>query len=126
MPILIAVDDLDGIVHVGRDALDKRNLALDGLGVGNRQCDCVMRPGADAVDRAPAGFNPHEVVAQIVELLFDAGLARLANGHHANHRRNPDSDSQDGQRSCAFCSSARPPERIEKEPSNSQFPRGLW
>ena len=56
-----------------------------------------MRSGADAVDRAPARFDPDEVVTEIVELLLDAGLSRFANGYDANHRGDPDGDAEDGE-----------------------------
>jgi hypothetical protein len=72
-------------------------LILDGHRIRNRQGLCAVRPGAHAIDGAPACFNPNKVVAQIVELLLDARLARLADGHHADHRSNPDRDAQHGQ-----------------------------
>jgi hypothetical protein len=40
-----------------------------------------MRSRAYPVDRTPSRFNPDEVVPEIVELLFDAGLSRLADGN---------------------------------------------
>jgi len=41
----------------------------------------------------PPGFDPDEVVSQIVELLFDPRLASFTDGHNANHRGNADGDA---------------------------------
>jgi hypothetical protein len=62
VPILIAEDDLHGIIHVGGNAFDQRDLIFDGNGVSDGQRDGVVRAGAHAIHRAATGFNPHEVV----------------------------------------------------------------
>ena len=97
VPILIAIDDLYWIVHIRRNALDERNLVLDGYGVGHNQRLRIMRARAHAVDRAPASLNPDEVVPQIIQLLLDSRLSRFANGHDADHGGNPDGDPQNRQ-----------------------------
>ncbi len=61
-----------------------------------------MSSGAHAVDGAAAGLNPHEIVAQIIKLLFDARLSRLADGHHADYGGNSDGDAQHSQYAAHF------------------------
>lgn len=56
-----------------------------------------MVPGADAVDGAPAGLDPHEVVAQVVELLLDLDRPGLADGDNADHRPDADGNAQHGE-----------------------------
>src|ERR1700739_4512572 len=94
VPILVGVDDLNVAIDVGRYAFNQRNLILDGDGVGVYQGFGSMRAGAHAVDGAAAGLNPHEIVAEIVELLLDAGLPCFADGHDANHRGDADGDAE--------------------------------
>ena len=49
VPVLVAVDHLDGIIDVRRDALDQRDLILDGDRIGTvtasscRACPCARR-----------------------------------------------------------------------------------
>jgi hypothetical protein len=56
-----------------------------------------MRARAHAVDRAATSLNPDEVVAKIIQLLLDSRLSRFANGHDADHCRNPDGYPQNRQ-----------------------------
>jgi hypothetical protein len=102
MPVLISVDDLDRIVHVGGNALDQRDLILDGHRVGDRQGCRVSRAGAHSADGPTARFDPDEIVAEIVELLLDAHLAGLADGDDADHCRDPDRDPEDRQKAPHF------------------------
>jgi hypothetical protein len=94
MPILIAIDNLNRVVDIGRNAFDKRNLILDGEGVCHDEGLGIMRPGTDAVHSPATGFNPDKIVSEIVQLLFYPYLARFANGDDTDYRRNPNSDSQ--------------------------------
>jgi hypothetical protein len=82
VPILIAVDYLNWIIHIRRNAFDQRNLIFDRDGIGHDQRLRVMRACADAVDRPTARFNPDEVVAKIVQLLLDSRLSGFADGRH--------------------------------------------
>src|ERR1700682_2272293 len=95
VPVLIAKDHLNRIVHIRRYALDQRHLVLDGDCIGHNQRLCIVGACAHPVDRAASGFNPDEIVSEIVELLFDTGLSRFADGYDADYRRNPDGDPQD-------------------------------
>src|ERR1700730_17619962 len=61
VPILIAIDALDGIVHIGRDALDYRNLVLNSHGISHHQRLRIVSAGANAIHRPASGFNPDEV-----------------------------------------------------------------
>ena len=56
-----------------------------------------MRARAHTVDRAAASLNPDEVVSKIIQLLLDSRLSGFANGHHADHCRNPDGYPQNRQ-----------------------------
>jgi hypothetical protein len=53
--------------------------------------------GADAIDRAASGFNPDEVVSQVVEVLLDSGLPGIADGHNTDDSGNPNGDTQNRQ-----------------------------
>ena len=77
-------------------------MILDGDRVGQHQRLCPVCSRANTVDGAPAGLNPHKIVAQIVELLLDPRLPRFSYGHDANNRRNPDGDAQDRQDAAHF------------------------
>src|ERR1700686_655251 len=63
-----------------------------------------VRPGPSALDGAAARFDPHEIVAEIVHLLFNARLASFADGYHADHGGDADSDAHDGQHAAHFIS----------------------
>src|SRR6267378_2101145 len=67
VPILIAIDDLYWIIHIRRNALDERNLVLDGYSIGHDQRLRVMRTRAHTVDRAAASLNPDKVVSKIIQ-----------------------------------------------------------
>jgi len=97
VPILIAIDDLDWIIHIRRNALNERNLILDGYGIGHYQRLRVMRARAHAVDRAAASLNPDEVVSKIIQLLLDSRLSGFANGHDTDYCCNPDGYPQNRQ-----------------------------
>ncbi len=103
-PVLIAVNDLDMIVDIGRNRFDQRDLILDGGGVGHGQGRGAVRAGAYAIDGAASGFDPHEIIAEIVHLLLDPRLAGFADGHHADHRGDADGDAHDGQHAAHFIS----------------------
>ncbi len=107
VPVLIAIDHLNRIVHIRGYALDERNLVLNGNGVGHNQRLGIVRSRANAVDRAPACFNPDKVVAQIVQLLLDPRLPRFSDGHDTNDRRDPDGNSQHRQDASHFVSEQR-------------------
>ena len=107
VPILIAVDNLNRIIHIRRNALDKRNLVLNCDGIGHNQRLGVMRAGADAVDRPAASFNPDEVVTKVVQLLLDSRLSRFADCHDTDHSRNPDGDPQNSQEASHLVSEQR-------------------
>src|ERR1051326_8855722 len=107
-PVLVAVDDLRGSVDVRRDALDQRDLVLDGDGVAEGERLRAARAGADAVDRAAAGLDPDEVVAEVVELLLDARLPGFADGHDADHRGDADGDAEDGEHAAHLVAQQRP------------------
>src|SRR5712664_3642298 len=51
VPILIAVDYLDRIIHIRRNALDERYLILYGNGIGHHQGFRIVSARAHAVDR---------------------------------------------------------------------------
>ena len=97
MPILIAVDHLHWIVHIRRNTLDKRNLVLDRNSIGHHQRARIMRARAHSVHRSASSFDPNEVVSEVVQLLLDSRLSRVANCHDTDDRRNPDGDSQNRQ-----------------------------
>src|SRR6516225_9889879 len=90
VPVLIGIDDLDGIVDVRRYALDEGDLVLNGDSICLDERLGIVRSRAHAVDGAAARFDPDEVVSQVVEVLFDAGLPGFANGDNANDGGNPD------------------------------------
>src|SRR5262249_23875378 len=94
MPVLISIDDLNGIVHVRGDTLDERDLILDRHRVGDRQRRRVSRARAHAADRPAARLNPDEVVAEIVELLLHACLSGLTDRDDANHGGDADRASE--------------------------------
>ena len=73
-----------------------------------------MRSRANAVDCASARLNPHKVVAQIVELLLDAGLPRFSDGHYTNHCRNPDGNAQYRQDAAHFIPEQRHKSRSQQ------------
>jgi hypothetical protein len=67
-------DDLRRAVAHLRTRLDQRNLIHDRDHVGEtRRCRVSTSPYA--VDGAAARFDPHEVVAEVVELLLDSCLS---------------------------------------------------
>src|SRR5882757_3889367 len=88
VPILIAIDDLNGIIHIRRDALDERDLVLDGHGISHHQRLRIVSAGADAIDRPASGFNPDKVVSQVVEVLLDSGLPGIADGNYTDDSGN--------------------------------------
>src|ERR1700682_4261382 len=51
VPILIAIDDLHGIIYIRRNALDERDLVLDGHGISHHQRLRIVSAGAEAIDR---------------------------------------------------------------------------
>ncbi len=91
---MIAVDDLNGIIHVRRNGFDKRNLILDRDGVGHDQRLRVMGARADAVDCPATRLNPDKVLAEVVQVLLNSCLSRFADGHDTDHSGNPDHDSE--------------------------------
>ncbi len=97
MPVLVPIDDLHWIIHVGRNTLDERYLILDGHRISYHQRLGVMRPRPHAIHGPTSGLNPHKIVAQVVQLLLDAGLPGLSDGDHADDRRDPDRYTQDRQ-----------------------------
>ena len=56
-----------------------------------------MRAGTHSVDGASAGFDPHEVVAQLVQGEFDASLACFADGDDADDGGDADGYAKHGQ-----------------------------
>jgi len=98
---------LDRIIHVRRNALDERDLILDGNRIRHNQCFGVMRPRAHAVHRAPPCLNPYKIIPKIIQLLLDASLPRLADSHNANDRCDPDGDAQDRQNAPQLVSKQR-------------------
>jgi hypothetical protein len=56
-----------------------------------------MRARADAVHRSASGFNPDEVVSEVVEVLLDSGLPGIADGHYTDDSGNPNGYAQDCQ-----------------------------
>src|SRR6266849_1834159 len=107
VPILIAVNHLNRIVHVRRNALDERNLILDGNCIAHDQRFRIVRARAHAVDRTASGFNPDEIIPEIVELLLYTRLPRFADCDDADHRGNPDGDPQDRQNASHLVSEQR-------------------
>jgi hypothetical protein len=107
MPVLIAVHDLYRIVHVRRNALDERDLVLDGEGVRHHQRLRVVRARADPVYGAASCFNPDKIIPEIVQLLLDTGLSRFADGHNANDCRDAYRDPQDSQDAAHLVSEQR-------------------
>src|SRR5271169_5935406 len=107
VPVLVAINHLHRIIHVRRNAPDKRNLVLDRDRIRHHQGLRVMRSSADAVDRPPPSFNPDEIVSQVVQLLLHPRLSGLADGHDADHRRNPDGDPQHRQHASHLVSKQR-------------------
>src|SRR5882724_1676281 len=97
VPILVAIDYLDRIIHIRRNALDKRNLILDGHCIGNCQRLGVMCPRPNAIDCAASSLNPDKIIPKIVQLLLDSGLSRFSDSDDTNDRRDSDSYSQDRQ-----------------------------
>src|SRR6266704_2442564 len=63
-------------------------------GISTHTCFGAMSTGANAVYSPHARLNPHKIVAEVIELLFDTRLAGLANSHHANHGSDADGDAQ--------------------------------
>jgi hypothetical protein len=61
-----------------------------------------VRPGPHPIDSAAASLNPNKIVSQIIELLFDARLPRLANRHYADHGGDSNGDAQHGQYAAHF------------------------
>src|SRR4029077_3127905 len=76
----------------------------------------AMRARAHPVHRAAARFDPHEIIAEIVELPLHLGLARLADGDHANDRRDADRDAEDREQAAHLVREQRP-ERGPKQGS---------
>jgi hypothetical protein len=103
-PVLIAVNDLHVIIDVGRNCLDESDLVFDGSGVGHGEGRRSVRAGAYAIDRAASGFDPHEIVAEIVHLFFDARLAGFADGYDADYGSDADGDAHDSQQAAHFIS----------------------
>ena len=99
---MVGINNLNGIVDIGRDTFDERDLVFDGDGVGYNQGFGVVSAGAYAVDGAAASFDPNEIVAEIVEMLLDAGLAGLPDGDDADDGGNADGDTEDGQDAAQF------------------------
>jgi hypothetical protein len=97
VPILVAIDNLDPIIHIRRNAFDQRNLIFEGHGIGHRQRFGVMCPCPDAIDRPPASLNPDKIIPQIVQLQLDPRLSRFADGDDADDRRDSDGYSQNRQ-----------------------------
>ena len=62
---------------IRRNALDERDLVLDGHGISHHQRLPIVSAGADAIDRAASRFNPDEVVPQVVELLLTRAFPAL-------------------------------------------------
>src|ERR1700680_3436734 len=94
VPILIPIDDLDGVIHIRRNTLDKGNLALDGHSISHHQCLGIVSAGTHAIHRTASGLNPDKVVPEIVELSLNSGLPGIADGHNANNRGDPNGDTQ--------------------------------
>src|SRR6202041_2752866 len=95
VPILIAIDDLDRIINIRRNALDQRNLILDGHGIGHHQRLRIVCACHHAIDRTTARLNPNKVIAQVVQLLLDPSLSGFTDGNNTDYGRNPDTDPQD-------------------------------
>src|SRR5258708_36636 len=112
-PVLIAVDDLRRSVDVRRHALDQRNLILDGGHIGKRQRRRRMRPSANSVDGAAAFLDPDEIVAEVVQLLFDARLAGIADGDHADDGRDADRDAEHRQETSHLVAEQGPKSRAD-------------
>src|SRR5437763_13978812 len=107
IPVLVSIDDLDRAVDVRRDALNQRHLILNSHGIAHHQRFRTVCTSASAIDGAPARLDPHEILAEAVELLLDARLAGFSNRNDANHGGDPDRDTQDREHTSQFVSQQR-------------------
>src|SRR6202051_2289588 len=83
-PVLIAVNSLHVIINIGRNRFDESDLVFDGSGVRHGKRRGAVSAGAHTTDGASSRFDPHEIVTQVVHLLFDARLAGFADGDDTN------------------------------------------
>ena len=67
-----------------------------------------MSSGCHPFDNPGAGFNPNQIVAQIVELLLDAGLRRAGDRQDTHNRRNADTDTQYNQKAARLVAKQHP------------------
>src|ERR1700730_9184638 len=56
-----------------------------------------MSACSDAIDGSTPGLDPHEIVAEVIQLLFDSGLPGLTDRDDANDGGDPDRYSEDRQ-----------------------------
>ena len=62
-PILVAEEDLDAQIDVGRQIREERDLLLERGQIPHREALGAMRPGPYPIDIAVAGFDPDDVFA---------------------------------------------------------------
>ena len=65
-------------MDVRRLRLDQRNLLSNRDRVGDGEGLGGVRAGASAIHRAAPRLDPHEVVAEVIELLLDTRLTGFA------------------------------------------------
>ena len=99
--IVIAWNEEEGDVGV---CCDVSEVGECFAGVGHGEGRYPVRAGAYAIDGAAACFDPHEIVAKIIHLLFDTRLASFADGYHTDHGSDADGDAHDGQHAAHFIS----------------------
>src|SRR5439155_9073636 len=65
---------------------DQRYLLHDGVRIAENQRSAATRSHSHPVARAAASFDPNEVIAQALQLVFNAAAPRIPNRNHANER----------------------------------------
>ena len=102
-----------------RKTSDKRDGGEDRVHVGWRE-RLAARARADAADVAAARFDPHEVVAELIELVANHGRAAFTERDRRDDSADPDRDSQRGQDRPQTV----PPQRDERDAKGGQNHRG--
>ena len=64
--------------------------------IAEDQCPAATRPHSHPIAGTAARFNPHEVVAQALKLVFNTAAPRVSNRNHTNERAYADGYSKDG------------------------------
>jgi hypothetical protein len=65
--------------------------------IAENQCPAAPRPHSHSVPRPAAGFDPDEVVAQALELVFNTAAPGISNRNNTNERAYADGYSNDGE-----------------------------